>query len=616
MNGLSKAYLNELNRKERKAVQDVNYVKKKKSLLYNGLKQIAEEYTKFLKKLRLKSEELYDPKELKPFSQEVRKIIEIWLSKHLDIITNNLKKKNDKDELENLSIPLLKMRCDEILHIGTCSTLLGISPSIIIKGISPFQLFSSYYEFFKEGLCHKIQKIDITSDNNDRKIVSVLEVSMRDKLKKEYSTLELIEDLKEELSKYPEILAKLFPERINKFKHRHLSILWGKSPTYVSKVLSKIKNKNPNFSFTDTGIKELEEKIQQKFKKKDKEALRIIIDYRKRKLSIDQLIYSLENELGRVSGDIQLNDYELGLILVANKKYFERLKSRITNPRDSDYNPNFKFSIEKLNNFEDDLFLLLEQKSTKSISFIKKYIRLNPDLKQYSGQQYTIENPDVFSELNDLEKLYWLGFMWADAYINEKTYRLSFELSVNDKERIEKFAKFIGLDSNRIKTRERILIYKGIPKLYKTVYVQPVCKPLVMRLKELGYTKYKAHRKNLPKFVIDLIKEAKSLDWSNWWHTSAGKKATTWLLGFYDGDGSYLGFNTARILSASNKLLHQIKEVYDISNNISTRIEPGDEVFAFDQKIISKGFYQLNLGNVLFTAMIKNYENSLRRKRP
>ena len=421
-------------------------------------------------------------------------------------------------------------------------------------------------------------------------------------IEKGYSTLDLIAELEKELQKFPEVLALLFPGRIKKFKHQYLSFFWQKAPNYISKVIYKVRCINNDFRFpnTEDGLIKLEENIKVKLGFKGKKCISLIKKYRNEQLTTLEFINLIKNELGKVSGYVKVNDYELGLILKGNKKYFERLKARINNPNDKDYNPNFKLSRERLTEFKKAVQLLFDKQSKKCLDYINKYEKLNPNLKDYSGQQYTLKNPHIFANLDILDKFYWLGFLYADAYINKKHYRITFELSSKDRKRVIAFAKFLGLDLKYIKNRIRILIHRGVPKLFRMTYIQPICKSMTKDLCKLGYCEVKADRKELPYFIQDLIKNAKIQDWKNWHYTLPGKKALAWLLGFYDGDGSYLGWHTARILSASKELLDQIKIVFNIPNEVVVPTEPDVEIFIFDHKILSKGFYHLNLGGMLF----------------
>ncbi len=60
-------------------------------------------------------------------------------------------------------LPMLKEEYDKILHAGTCTSLLGKSPAIVTKGVSPFELFSAYHEFLKAELCRELKKKDVKS---------------------------------------------------------------------------------------------------------------------------------------------------------------------------------------------------------------------------------------------------------------------------------------------------------------------------------------------------------------------------------------------------------------------------------------------------------------------
>lgn len=64
-------------------------------------------------------------------------------------------------------------------------------------------------------------------------------------------------------------------------------------------------------------------------------------------------------------------------------------------------------------------------------------------------------NYNIFDEINTQEKAYWLGFLYADGYIcrrdrrnNEKyTYETKLSLAECDTEHLEKFIKFIEMDT-------------------------------------------------------------------------------------------------------------------------------------------------------------------------
>ena len=114
-----------------------------------------------------------------------------------------------------------------------------------------------------------------------------------------YTTLELINDLKTELQRFPEELALLFPERVEKFKHRHLSIFWKKSQGYISKVISKIENNKQYFRFLDDedGLKKLEKINFKEFGLKRRKCISLIENYRNNNITILEFIKNWEGFL-------------------------------------------------------------------------------------------------------------------------------------------------------------------------------------------------------------------------------------------------------------------------------------------------------------------------------
>jgi hypothetical protein len=51
-------------------------------------------------------------------------------------------------------------------------------------------------------------------------------------------------------------------------------------------------------------------------------------------------------------------------------------------------------------------------------------------------------NSDIFQTIDTEYKAYWLGFMYADGYVNKIENRI--ELTLKDKEHVEKFKSFIN----------------------------------------------------------------------------------------------------------------------------------------------------------------------------
>ncbi len=155
MDGLSRGYMKMLSRKQRKLVLSEVNTKKNYRMLQLGLKKIADEYTNFLQILREKTQ-IFSIHEFPPFSDKLISVLKEWLKGHL----NDIKQLN---KTSNESLLTIKKHYDNILHAGTCTLLLGKSPSIVIKGISAFELFSAYYEFLEAGLSEELIIKDVQS---------------------------------------------------------------------------------------------------------------------------------------------------------------------------------------------------------------------------------------------------------------------------------------------------------------------------------------------------------------------------------------------------------------------------------------------------------------------
>jgi len=136
-------------------------------------------------------------------------------------------------------------------------------------------------------------------------------------------------------------------------------------------------------------------------------------------------------------------------------------------------------------------------------------------------------------------------------------------------------------------------------------------------LRNLEFLNLKSGEVGLPEVIKSMIrnakKEAKSKDIS-WSTTHSGRMAHAWLLGFYDGDGTYIGGYQGRIYSSNKKLLYDVKLLFEIKNkiylqtNIRKYLEDG-------KNIPDKLVYGLNMGPTVFQSMMDSYMFSLSRKR-
>ena len=433
------------------------------------------------------------------------------------------------------------------------------------------------------------------------------------------NTKNLIEALQNELKYYSEEIAEILPNRVEKYKDYWLSTIWGYSKKYVNTLKKELK-RNPNKKINEFAIKKLRENLELELGDNITRCKLILNLYQENKISGFEFLNRLRSEMGRVSGQIPITFEELGYILVGSTRFIPHIWDRINYSTRKNYNPDYKFTLERLTQFKENLKIILGKNAQECLKLIERYIRTNPDLKEYKNQQYRVENPHIFEELNEVDKLYWFGFLCADGWFIEKTQRLGFELAKKDKERLEEYVKFIGLPQDRIKERIKYTEDKsGNITSNDMCYVIFICKPLINKLLEYGFrdttSKTEPKLKQLPPTITNLISEAKMEalqgqfisnninlmkipELKYWCYTKSGKLALAWLLGFYDGDGHHMGGRSASITSSSIPFLKQVKQAFMIRNQVR-----------------EYKFPSLSLGPDLFDAMMYSFRYSMLRKR-
>ena len=176
-------------------------------------------------------------------------------------------------------------------------------------------------------------------------------------------------------------------------------------------------------------------------------------------------------------------------------------------------------------------------------------------------QNKTKFNENVFDEINTEEKAYWLGFIFADGYIDSspllpvKKSRYAFEVSLkgNDIEHLNKFNKFMEHNKNNVKLGEVRCNNKIITRCRWGI----VNKHLWERLNELGCIPNKS---TILSFPNKTIFESDSL-------------IISFIRGYFDGDGclSYTKTNHSEIPNYSAvcsflgtfEFLSKIKEILE-----------------------------------------------------
>ena len=118
---------------------------------------------------------------------------------------------------------------------------------------------------------------------------------------------------------------------------------------------------------------------------------------------------------------------------------------------------------------------------------------------------------NVFEKIDTEEKAYWLGFLYADGYVNEEKHFLTLGIGNKDKEHIEKFRKFLKTNAPYVDKANN----GGHPFRYFRIYDQKI----VADLAKQGCTQGKS---------LTLMPSC-DMDESLWVH---------WSRGVFDGDGS------------------------------------------------------------------------------
>ena len=173
MDSISNTYLKQLTRKQIKSLKKDNYSKSNlvNKTIKNGMNEITIQYTRILKHLRAHSEILVEPQKLQSLSKSLKNYLKDWQK---DILNHNkiLKISENKCTLKEI-----KSNYDQILNVGTCRCLLGLNPEnkeIKKMGLTAFDRYSAYHEFYTEGLTMKFTKFDIKRQEKRSEEIGVL----------------------------------------------------------------------------------------------------------------------------------------------------------------------------------------------------------------------------------------------------------------------------------------------------------------------------------------------------------------------------------------------------------------------------------------------------------
>ncbi|KKN35304.1 hypothetical protein LCGC14_0784990 [marine sediment metagenome] len=631
LDGLSKAYMKLLSRKQKKSLQNKpNNKNNRYKMLRKGLNNISIEYANFLKELRTKSNIFYDLKELRSLSDTTHEFLKAWLKDQLVDIKNPKFVVTEEPLKSNESLLLVKQHYDMILQSGTCLTLMGKHPKIVNKIIPAFELFSAYYEFMGLGLCTETTNIDIQrifenqqeSSNlfkanhlnhkqNDMVSPKMFGLDIKNR-EKNYTAKNFMDEIMEELNNYPKEMYVLNPGRVKR-EHtgctlKDISKIWGHYDGYVSEKL-RYNEGNPNFIISRKNLKELKTNLKDRFGNKANCCYGLIDSHSSGYISFNTLIKNLQIEIGKFSKNVKTTLEDLALIF----GYGYGMMSYI---RQHD---EYILSKERINLIKSNIKLLIGSNSNKIMKICEKYVKKNPDLPDYANQKYTITNPNLFHNIyENNEIMYWLGWLCSDGWVSQAGnthYQIQLKLKREDRIIVERFANAIGYDQERI-FDERYLVENDNGEIRPTYSSRVIfgCKPMWYDLKNLGIFDFKNSGK-APRIIKQLINMAKRKNpKSQLISSKEGQLALNFLIGFYDGDGNYRGGMSARILNSKKTFLEEIVDLFEIPNKVNINAEK--YIDKETNKVIWKTKYQLHLGTDLFNQMLLSYEKSLERKRP
>jgi len=161
-----------------------------------------------------------------------------------------------------------------------------------------------------------------------------------------------------------------------------------------------------------------------------------------------------------------------------------------------------------------------------------------------------IFNENIFDIIDIPEKAYWLGFLYADAYNNEKENVVRLALAKKDLDHVYKFAKFAEINSNKVFIYDKVKHPKAIVNLNS--------KHLCQALKNAGCPQTKTFIIKYPEFLNE------NLD-------------SHFIRGMFDGDGClYYNYNNKEhkfSLVSTKECLERIVDIFSINLDITPFVD-------------------------------------------
>ena len=262
-----------------------------------------------------------------------------------------------------------------------------------------------------------------------------------------------------------------------------------------------------------------------------------------------------------------LSNGMLGVLLGKSENHINYIKSQIRKYESE--GKMYLLTIDLLNQYKDSLKSKFSENSKKVISIIDIYSDQNALRK--SSKRIHSHHPDLilnyFKIIDTKEKAYWLGFLYADGFIEVNGKRVVIELGKEDKDLLVRFAESLKFNRDYISYIEEHDSY-------------------ILRFQNEAFCNYLINLGMIPGNLKSKNIELPKLD--------SRELCLAFLLGYFDGDGIQ---GTSRITSGSINFLNQIRSKFNLRFNIDD------------------SHMRLTLGAKLFNEMLDNYKSSLMRKR-
>ena len=250
-----------------------------------------------------------------------------------------------------------------------------------------------------------------------------------------------------------------------------------------------------------------------------------------------------------------------------------------------------KYIIENYNNFSTkDLMLKFNVSKTPILRLLKKN---NVVIK--TSKIYDVDET-YFEEINNEEKSYWLGFLYADGYVRHGELRL--KLKRGDKKHIELFRDCLGSNHKIIDEIGKVVVSgRTYTSEYSSLSIYNT--KLVKDLIKHGCTNKKTFTITFPELREDLIRH--------------------FIRGYFDGDGSIYQNKTKNlksfnVVSASLTFINSIINVFeklditicisDVENLYRIYVSNYDGINKIYDYMYNKKCYCLNRKRIIFEKII------------